>query len=160
MVVSTPKREIVRLNSTRDHSLLFYFLNFIRNIYGFFLEKSSWFSQVIYLNFARRLLMHSRNIASENWAHQLPLNSQEHSRIFRTACVCFFFQKKVCKVATLTRFFFVFQSKTPIFGRISEVSFDGKCIKIIDILIFMMENRTVFAVFLLNHPIQEKTELK
>ena len=53
-----------------------------------------------------------------------------------------------------------FWSKPPIFGHISEVSFDCGCIKIIDILIFTMENRTVFFLFLLNHLIFEKTELK
>ena len=57
-------------------------------------------------------------------------------------------------------FFSVFPSKPRIFGRISEVSFDRKCIKIADILMFIMENRTVLAVFHLNIPIFEQTELK
>ena len=34
-----------------------------------------------------------------------------------------------------------------------EVTFDHECIKIIDILIFIMENRTAFTVLRLNHPI-------
>ena len=60
----------------------------------------------------------------------------------------------------LGRFCSVFLPKPPILGHISEVSFDCGCIKIIDILIFTMENRTVFFLFLLNHLIFEKTELK
>ena len=40
-----------------------------------------------------------------------------------------------------------------------ENSFDRKYVKIIDILIYGMENRTVFFVFQLNHTILEKTEL-
>ena len=70
-----------------------------------------------------------------------------------------FFEKKVCKVYSLRRFCSAFPSKSPIFGRISEVGLDRKCIEIIDILIFIIENRPLFAVFLLNPPIFEKTEL-
>ena len=72
----------------------------------------------------------------------------------------FFEKKKGGKVATLRQSCSVFPSKTPIFGHISDASFDRKCIKIIDILIFIIENQTVFVVFLLDHPIFEKTELK
>ena len=61
---------------------------------------------------------------------------------------------------TLKGFCSIFLYKFAIFGHISEVNFDGKCINIIDILICIIENRTVFAVFLLKHPIFEKTELK
>ena len=66
----------------------------------------------------------------------------------------------MAKWALWDGFFSVFLSKPFIFGHISEVSFDRKCIKIIDILILTIENRTVFAVFLLSHPILEKKELK
>ena len=63
-------------------------------------------------------------------------------------------------MGTLRRFCTVFPSNPPIFGHISEVSFDRKRIKIIDILIFIMVNGTVFFVFLLTHLLFEKTELK
>ena len=68
-----------------------------------------------------------------------------------------FFEIKNVKLDTLTRFCSDFSSKLSIFGHISEVSFDRKCIKVIDILIFIMENRTVFFVFLLNRSVFEKT---
>ena len=75
-----------------------------------------------------------------------------------------FFEKKKRgwggKVGTLRLFCSILPSKPRIFGHISEVSFDHKCIKIIDKLIFIMENRTAFAAFLLNHPVFEETELK
>ena len=53
-----------------------------------------------------------------------------------------------------------FSTNPLIFGHISEVSFDSKYIKIVDILIFIMENRTVFAVFLLIYQKYEKTKIK
>ena len=66
----------------------------------------------------------------------------------------------MCNVNNLRRFCSVFPSKSPIFWHTSEVSFIRKFIKNIDILIFIMKNRTVFFVFLLNHSIFEKTQLK
>ena len=46
------------------------------------------------------------------------------------------------------------------FWHIFEVSFDRKCVKLIDISISIMENQTVFIVFLLNLPIFEKNRIK
>ena len=63
-------------------------------------------------------------------------------------------------MSSLRWFFSVFPPKPSIFGHIFGVSFDHKCIKIKDILIFITENRTAFPVLLLNHPMFEKTELK
>ena len=71
------------------------------------------------------------------------------------------FGKKKCdRASILRRFCSIFPSKPPIFGDVSELIFDRKCIKIIDILNFIIENRTAFAVFLLNQPIFGETDLK
>ena len=70
------------------------------------------------------------------------------------------FLKKSGKVGSLRLFCSVFPFKSPIFGQISKVNFDRKFIKTIDTLIFIMENRIVFPVLQLSHPIIEKTELK
>ena len=43
---------------------------------------------------------------------------------------------------TLRRFCSVFPNKPPIFGHIFKVSFDRKCAKVIDILIFIIENKS------------------
>ena len=67
------------------------------------------------------------------------------------------FWKKDGKVSTLRWVCSVFSSIPPIFGHISEVDFDRKCVKFIDVFIFTTENQNVFAVFLLNHPMLEKT---
>ena len=48
----------------------------------------------------------------------------------------------------MRRFCLVFPSKLSTSWHIFEVSFDRKCIKSIDILIFIMENQTAFIVFL------------
>ena len=63
-------------------------------------------------------------------------------------------------MGTLKQFCSVFPSKFSIFGHISEVSFDRKCNKIIDILIFIVDNRIELFVYPLNLPIFKKTELK
>ena len=70
------------------------------------------------------------------------------------------FWEKDNKVCALRRFCFVFPIKLSTFWHIPAISFHRKCIKFIDILIFMTENRTAFNLFLFNYPIFEKTESK
>ena len=57
------------------------------------------------------------------------------------------FWKKRWQSGALRRPGSVFSSKTPIFWHITEVGFDRKYIKIIDILTFIMENRTRLPFF-------------
>ena len=65
-----------------------------------------------------------------------------------------------CLALALRQLFFVYLSKLPTFWHVSKISIDGKCLKFIRTLIFMMENRTLSIIFLFNSPIFEKTESK
>ena len=56
----------------------------------------------------------------------------------------------------LRQFCFAFPSKQTTFLHISEVSFNQKCIKIVDLLIFIMDNLAAFILFLVHRPISEK----
>ena len=88
-------------------------------------------------------------------------NKKKSISVFRFSINTVGFWKIVGKVSTLRGFcFFFFSFKLPTFWHISEVSFDCKCLKILDILIFIMENQTTFVVFLLNRAVFAKTELK
>ena len=73
--------------------------------------------------------------------------------LIHTAVFC----KKEDKL-DLRQFCFVFPSKQTTFLHISEVSFDRKCIKIVDIHIFIIKNWKMIMVLLLNRTIFEKTE--